>query len=1099
MSLSNNQLRVQVDTPAWEWCRFAPASSGVLSSACTPDNSFFNKINGRYIYYLIAATGFWRYDTWTDTYLQLTSPLNAPVTASSMRFAGSQGYFGRVISATANTIQTGLTFGGSAKGFKIRIISGKGAGQERIITSVADPVVADYGAATAGSTTSLTDANRTWTSGYTGTTLNVNNWVGYTVRVVLGTGLLQMRKILHNTATVLTIGNVSKHAEDPWCHTTWIAPAAGTLYQIESSVLTVDTAWDVQPDNTSRYVIQSGGIWLLSGATANPFFTIQYYDILADVWYVKPTLSNMIAAAPTDMRLERKTENSSLWEMGIATGTHSTTTLQDTTQIWEVNKWADYWVYLYSGTGRNQIAKITSNTSNTLTFSVLTTAPDNTTRYQIMGFDAGTITNANNGTVTDSTKSWTTNQWTNFAIRILAGTGAGQLRTINTNTSNTLTTYMDWNIEPDSTSIYSIQGDTNNLYFAWGGAAEIFLYRNSDFDQLGHGRVLDAGIACTMCAMLSDSNHIIHEQPPISISTITRSTTTATATTVNAHNLRPGQYVSIHGATGTNAQYYDGLFQITTVPSVTTFTYTMSGTPSGSAAGIGSQTTSIIFDASKDYRQTTTGGTSGTNTITFAANTPSNINGWYVSGTGIGTDGSEYCKVISGAGTNTLTLSVNNSGTVSGIIIFNSWCPSVTGNATAGNAGELTITLDTPAPTYINGWYAAGTGIGIGATVTSGADASTLTLSVVNTGAVSGTITFSSPWGNCMVYGNSSAVTLTTGASTGQAMQITTNTGNSLTVLAAMGAAMTAGITRYLITKRDCLGASLNGTTTTYYSGVATGGSTTTLVDANAFWTSASGCSGSAQSTTITLGSACPAHVTGWYVVGTNVNAGAQVVSGAGTNTITVSVANSGAVGASITLCAWNTNALAGKRIKFLSSTGVAQELTITASTNTTGTITFAAATAPGNNTTSYSIISAPIKGTGCSLEWAPGLSDPNKRGCYLFCARGGGVAGIDRYDFRTDRWTLMHYAPIIETLSTGSMYAYDGGDRLYFTKDATMRVYYLDLITNWIHGAGYYPYSSGTAIIGNRMEILQTEDGLNYLWLNRHSGAECFRQLLFY
>jgi cob(I)alamin adenosyltransferase len=736
---------------------------------------------------------------------------------------------------------------------------------------------------------------------------------------------------------------------------------------------------------------------------------------------------------------------------------------------------------------------------DTLTFPALSTAPDNTTRYQIMGFDAGTITSALNGVVTDSAKSWIADQWTNFAIRILAGTGAGQLRTIKTNTSNTLTTYMDWNIEPDSTSIYAIQGDTNNLYFVWGGAAEMFLYRNSDFDQLSHGRVLDAGIACTMCAMLSDANHVIYEQPPISISTITRATTTATVTTVNSHNLRPGQYVSIHGATGTNAQYYDGLFQITTVPSVTTFTYTMSGTPSGSAAGIGSQTTTVIYDASKDHRQTATGGASGTNTITFAANTPSNINGWYVVGTGIGTTGSEYCKVISGAGTTTLTLSVNNSGTVSGIITFNSWCPSATGNATAGNIGELTITLDAATPTYINGWYAVGTGIGIGATITSGAGTATLTLSVINTGAVSGTITFSSPWGNCMVYGNSSAVTVTTGVSTGQAMQITTNTGNSLTMLTALGAAMTAGVTRYLIAERDCLGASLDGTTTTYYSGVATGGSTTTLIDANAFWTSASGCSGSAQSTTITLGTACPGNVTGWYVVGTNVNAGAQVVSGAGTNTITVSVANSGAVGTSITLCAWNTNALMGKRIKFLSSTGVTQELTITASTNTTGTITFATATAPGNNTTSYSIISAPIKSTGCSLEWAPGLSDPNKRGRFMYCARGGGVAGIDRYDFKTDRWALMHYAPIMETLTTGTMYAYDGGDRLYFTKDVTMRVYYLDLITNWVHGAGYYPYSAGTAIIGNRMEILQTADGLNYLWINRHSGAECFRQLLFY
>jgi hypothetical protein len=196
---------------------------------------------------------------------------------------------------------------------------------------------------------------------------------------------------------------------------------------------------------------------------------MQYYDILADVWYVKPTLSNMIAAVPTDLCLERKTENASIWEHSIALGTHSTTTLQNTSQNWATNAWTNYYVFIYSGTGKNQIAKITSNTSNTLTFPALSIAPDNTSRYQIMGFDAGTSTSSTYNTLVDSSKSWTTDRWANFAVRILAGTGAGQLRTIKTNTATTLTTYFGWNIQPDATSIYVIQGDSNNLYFVWGG------------------------------------------------------------------------------------------------------------------------------------------------------------------------------------------------------------------------------------------------------------------------------------------------------------------------------------------------------------------------------------------------------------------------------------------------------------------------------------------------------------------------------------------------------------------------------------------------------------------------------------------------------
>jgi hypothetical protein len=78
-------------------------------------------------------------------------------------------------------------------------------------------------------------------------------------------------------------------------------------------------------------------------------------------------------------------------------------------------------------------------------------------------------------------------------------------------------------------------------------------------------------------------------------------------------------------------------------------------------------------------------------------------------------------------------------------------------------------------------------------------------------------------------------------------------------------------------------------------------------------------------------------------------------------------------------------------------------------------------------------------------------------------------------------------------------MYAYDGTDRIYFTPQVTQRVYYLDINTQQIHGGSQYPYVVGAAIAGNRMEIFETADGLKFLWLNRHSFQECFKQLLFY
>ncbi|MBI3627334.1 MAG: hypothetical protein HY220_01105 [Candidatus Sungbacteria bacterium] len=1104
MALSKNSLRVQVDTPIWEWCRFAPVVSSALSASCVGDIATFNATNSRYLYYSIAAVNFWRYDTWTDTWLQLASPLNANLVFTSMRFAGDLGYFGRVISATSTTITTGLAFANSCKGFKIRIISGKGAGQERIISSVAEPVVADYGAATAGATTSVTDTTKTWTSGYVGSTLNVNNWVGYTVRVILGTGLLQMAKILYNSSTVLTIGDVNLSPIEPWGHTTWTAPASGSNYQIESSVVTVDTAWTTTPDNTSRYVIQAGGIYMLSEAAATPFYTLQYYSVLEDRWYVKPALTNMVNAIPTDASLERTKENASIWEHSIATA-GSTTTLTDTTKNWTVNQWTNYSVYIYSGTGSGQISAITSNTATVLTLtSTLGTGLDATSRYQIIGFDAGTASSAGAYTLSDSTKSWAVNRWSNYAVRILSGTGAGQVRSISSNTATQLTVYQNWFIAPDSTSIYSIQGDPDNLYFSWSAISQVFLYRNGGADTLSHGRVVDSGVACTMAARRCDVNHVIYEELPIAISTITNVTTTATATTVQVHNLKVNQYVSIYGATGSDAQFYDGVFQIVTVSSTTTFTYTMGGTPAGSAVGVGAQSTTVIFDGSKDYRQLASGGTSGQATITFSTNTPTHINGWYVAGTGISSTDTTLTKVVSGAGTTTLTLSNNNTGTVSGIITFNYWAPSTTSTANTGSSGALTFTTTASTASYINGWYVTGTGVGVGALVQSGAGTTTVTVQVINTATVSGTLTFSSPYGNYMFYGNSGAVTVTTGLAVGQSMQITTNTGNSLTVIAAMGAAMTAGTSRYVIAKQPALGAYYDQPgSNTYYSGVAVGTqSTTTLVDSNAFWTSASGNGGSAQSTTVTLGNTSPTNITGWYLTsGTGINVGAQVVSGAGTTSLVMSVANSGAVSGSLTFCAWNTNLLQNRRLKFISNGSVStQDVAITLVAATTGTITFALATAPVTNVTTYSIISAPTHGLGSAgLNWAFGVSNSATRGRYMYMPRGGATNGIDRYDLTTDAWLLMHNEPTFETLTTGSMYAYDGGDRLYFTKDATQRVYYLDLSTNIINGAGLFPYVAPTAIIGNRMEIFTTIDGLKYLFLNRASFQECFKQLLFY
>jgi hypothetical protein len=86
-----------------------------------------------------------------------------------------------------------------------------------------------------------------------------------------------------------------------------------------------------------------------------------------------------------------------------------------------------------------------------------------------------------------------------------------------------------------------------------------------------------------------------------------------------------------------------------------------------------------------------------------------------------------------------------------------------------------------------------------------------------------------------------------------------------------------------------------------------------------------------------------------------------------------------------------------------------------------------------------------------------------------------------------------------VETLSTGSMYVYDGDDRIYFTKDVTNRCYYLNIADGQIYSAPQIPYVAGTAILGNRMDIVSTVDRLKILYVNRHSNIEFFKTLLWY
>jgi hypothetical protein len=91
-------------------------------------------------------------------------------------------------------------------------------------------------------------------------------------------------------------------------------------------------------------------------------------------------------------------------------------------------------------------------------------------------FATGTATAGGASTLTNSAKTWATNQWTNYQIRIVSGTGAGQIRTIASNTGTVLTTSAAWTTQPDATSVYSIEGNDDFLYYMGNNAVTLYRY-----------------------------------------------------------------------------------------------------------------------------------------------------------------------------------------------------------------------------------------------------------------------------------------------------------------------------------------------------------------------------------------------------------------------------------------------------------------------------------------------------------------------------------------------------------------------------------------------------------------------------------------------
>ena len=90
----------------------------------------------------------------------------------------------------------------------------------------------------------------------------------------------------------------------------------------------------------------------------------------------------------------------------------------------------------------------------------------------------GNVSSSTSLSLTDTTQVWDTDAFQFYEVYIISGTGAGQKRTIGSNTGITLNIQTFWNINPDSTSVYTINKiDATNPYNTTGDGLKTSIFK----------------------------------------------------------------------------------------------------------------------------------------------------------------------------------------------------------------------------------------------------------------------------------------------------------------------------------------------------------------------------------------------------------------------------------------------------------------------------------------------------------------------------------------------------------------------------------------------------------------------------------------------
>ena len=613
-------------------------------------------------------------------------------------------------------------------------------------------------------------------------------------------------------------------------------------------------------------------------------------------------------------------------------------------------------------------------------------------------FVTGSLTSGSLRSAVDTTQNWGVNQWRNYKF---VNKTNGIERLIVSNTPNTLQFAADLDVAPSGSNQYQIIVDDDKSYINGGNFATVGQFSNLN-NSFYPSQRFDEGVANVASVRYSSSFSF-----QIPISAITRTGNVATVTTITGHPFETGDRITITGATGSDASIYNGNFVVTSsyplsatltgATQPTAFTYAMGSTPSANA-GLNAHTTTLLFDTSKNW-------------VT---------NEW------VGDIVQVWSSSPTGPTTNYSRITANTSQSLT--------------LATA-QASATTLTGNTAVWGYnILSDQAFGASYGLDTGITTGTSSFYLTGSTVSGQPF--LYISASQFGTLSQIPIGSPITGSGITAASQFRSFQTASGGFITASLSANAASTQNnviIAFELSASRGF--------------GTATGGTTSTLVDATKVWP-------------------------------TNFWVGAQIRFLAGTG-----------VGQEATISSNTSNTIT------FGTTNTANGTTATPDTTTVYSIL---PTGRRNTTSTTSGVG------GADMKWIYGresgsnLTPTSSLGKYIYMFEANSTLRFVKYNIATMMYEYLFIPPWHHAtnfnLTDGTNISYDGKNRIYIQPNVSAQFVYIDTDRDIMeNGATTLPAGNSTARQSQRMILKTSEDGLDYLYYLRSNDTPHFRTLIFY